>query len=158
DTAVEQEEIEYFATGHPLVEALFGFLRDGPYGRNGFRFFARRGPARPRGIEFLFHANPPEPEDTSPGARVPSRQLSRYHSRRPPLVARTPGPTGRQKRRAAHRRAQALRSADPGAGRNQARARLGLWLRRQSLTRPPVPTAAEFARLTYACGARGFFS
>ena len=35
DTAVEQEEIEYFATGHPMVEALFGFLRDGPYGRNG---------------------------------------------------------------------------------------------------------------------------
>ena len=35
DTAVEAEELEYFATGHPLVEALFGFLRDGPYGRSG---------------------------------------------------------------------------------------------------------------------------
>ena len=49
DTAVEQEEIEYFATGHPIVEALFGFLRDGPYGRNGCRAIEQRGPAKRRG-------------------------------------------------------------------------------------------------------------
>ncbi|HEX4622589.1 MAG TPA: SNF2-related protein, partial [Myxococcaceae bacterium] len=78
DTAVDQEEIEYFATGHALVEALFGFLRDGPFGRNGFRFIEKRGPLKARGIEFLFHVIPPEPADTSPGARVPSRQLSRF--------------------------------------------------------------------------------
>src|SRR5207248_9287395 len=73
DSAVEQEEIEYFATGHPIVEALFGFLRDGPYGRNGFRFVERRGPLKARGLELLFHVHPPESQDTSPGARVPSR-------------------------------------------------------------------------------------
>jgi ATP-dependent helicase HepA len=76
DTAVEQEEIDYFATGHSIVEALFGFLRDGPYGRNGFRAIQHKGKAA-RGLEVLFHVIPPEPEDTSPGARVPSRQLSR---------------------------------------------------------------------------------
>ena len=76
DTAVEQEEIDFFATGHPIVEALFGFLRDGPYGRNGCRAIEHRGAAA-RGLEVLFHVVPPEPEDTSPGARVPSRQLSR---------------------------------------------------------------------------------
>src|SRR5262249_59652165 len=43
DTAVEQEEVEYFATGHPIVESLFGFLRDGPFGRSGMRFLERRG-------------------------------------------------------------------------------------------------------------------
>jgi ATP-dependent helicase HepA len=78
DTAVEQEEIDFFATGHPLVEALFGFLRDGPYGRTGFRAIQVRGSKRTRGLEVLFHLVPPEAEDTSPGARVPSRQLARF--------------------------------------------------------------------------------
>jgi ATP-dependent helicase HepA len=80
DTAVEQEEIEYFATGHPLVESLFGFLRDGPYGRNGARYIEVKKAIRARGIEFLFHVVPPESSDTAPGARVPSRQLSRFLS------------------------------------------------------------------------------
>ncbi len=81
DTAVDHEEIEYFATGHPIVEALFGFLRDGPFGRNGARYLEVRGPQKHRGIEALFHVVMPEPQDTSPGARVPSRQLSRFLDR-----------------------------------------------------------------------------
>ncbi|HZH04071.1 MAG TPA: helicase-related protein [Myxococcaceae bacterium] len=81
DTAVDLEEIEYFATGHPLVEALFGFLRDGPFGRNGMRLIERRGPLKARGVEFLFHVQAPEAGDTTPGARVPSRQLSRFIDR-----------------------------------------------------------------------------
>ena len=81
DTAVEAEELEYFATGHSLVEALFGFLRDGPYGRSGFRFIEQRGPLKARGLELLYHVQLPEPEDTSPGARVPSRQLARFLER-----------------------------------------------------------------------------
>jgi ATP-dependent helicase HepA len=94
DTAVEQEEIEFFATGHPIVEALFGFLRDGPYGRNGCRALQHRG-APARGLEVLFHVVPPEPEDTSPGARVPSRQLSRVLDRSLIRVAVTAGADGR---------------------------------------------------------------
>ncbi|MBM4779390.1 MAG: DEAD/DEAH box helicase family protein [Archangiaceae bacterium] len=78
DTAVEQEEIEYFATGHPLVESLFGFVKDGPFGRNGARFIDVRSPIKARGLEVLFHVNPPEPADTTPGAKVPSRQLARF--------------------------------------------------------------------------------
>ncbi|MBL8918872.1 MAG: DEAD/DEAH box helicase family protein [Myxococcaceae bacterium] len=78
DTAVEQEEIEYFATGHSLVEALFGFVKDGPFGRNGARFLDVRAPVKARGVEVLFHVNPPDPADTSPGAKVPSRQLARF--------------------------------------------------------------------------------
>jgi len=78
DTAIEQEEIDYFATGHPLVEALFGFLRDGPFGRSAVRYLERRGAPKARGLEFLFQIHPPEPDDTAPGARVPSRQLSRF--------------------------------------------------------------------------------
>jgi ATP-dependent helicase HepA len=93
DTAVEQEEIEFFATGHPIVEALFGFLRDGPYGRNACRAIQHRGAAA-RGLEVLFHLVPPEPEDTTPGARVPSRQLSRVLDRSLIRVAVTVGPDG----------------------------------------------------------------
>jgi len=93
DTAVEQEEIDFFATGHPIVEALFGFLRDGPYGRNGCRAIQHRAVAA-RGLEVLFHVVPPEPEDTSPGARVPSRQLSRVLDRSLLRVAVTARPDG----------------------------------------------------------------
>ncbi|MCE9669218.1 SNF2-related protein [Myxococcus stipitatus] len=94
DTAVEAEELEYFATGHPLVEALFGFLRDGPYGRSAFRFIEKRGPLKARGVELLYHAQLPEPEDTSPGARVPSRQLARFLERTLVHVAVVDGPQG----------------------------------------------------------------
>lgn len=97
DTAIEQEEIEYFATGHPIVEALFGFLRDGPYGRNGMRFVEKRGPLKARGVELLFHVQPPEPEDVSPGAKVPSRQLSRFLERLLVKVAVAQGPDGAPK-------------------------------------------------------------
>jgi ATP-dependent helicase HepA len=95
DTAVEREESEYFATGHPLVESLFGFLRDGPYGRNGARFVERRGVPAARGVEYLFHLVPPEPEDTGVGARVPSRQLSRFLDRWLVPVTVKEGPGGR---------------------------------------------------------------
>lgn len=94
DTAVEQEEIDYFATGHPIVEALFGFLRDGPYGRNGARLIERRGGPRSRGLELLFHLHTPEPEDTSPGAKVPSRQLSRFLDQLLVHLAVVEGPGG----------------------------------------------------------------
>jgi ATP-dependent helicase HepA len=97
DTAVEKEEIEYFATGHPIVEALIGFLRDGPYGRNAFRFIEKRGPLKAKGLEVLFHLAPPEPADTSPGARVPSRQLSRFIERWLLHVAVVLGPCGELK-------------------------------------------------------------
>ncbi len=97
DTAVELEEIEYFATGHPIVEALFGFLKDGPYGRNGMRFCEKRGPLKAKGLEFLFHVVPPEPEDTSAGARVPSRQLSRFLDKLLLHVAVAEGPDGSAK-------------------------------------------------------------
>ncbi|MCY1017247.1 helicase-related protein [Pyxidicoccus sp. MSG2] len=94
DTAVEAEELEYFATGHSLVEALFGFLRDGPYGRSGFRFIEKRGPMKARGLEVLYHVQLPEPEDTSPGARVPSRQLARFLERTLLHVAVVEGASG----------------------------------------------------------------
>ena len=97
DTAVEQEEIEYFATGHPIVEALFGFLRDGPYGRNGARFFEVRGGQKHRGLEMLFHVQFADASDTSSGAKVPSRHLSRYLDTLLIPVTVTMGPTGAPK-------------------------------------------------------------
>lgn len=95
DTAVEAEEIEYFATGHSLVEALFGFLRDGPYGRSGARFIERRGPLKARGMEMLFHLLPTEGADTSPGSKVPARQLARFLDQSLIHVTLIMGPDGK---------------------------------------------------------------
>ncbi len=77
ETAVEREEISYFATGHPIVEALFAYLRDGEYGRVAWRQIPARG--KPvRGFHFVFELLPPEPADTSPGSLVASRHLARF--------------------------------------------------------------------------------
>jgi ATP-dependent helicase HepA len=77
DTAVVQEENDYFGTGHPLVEALFAYLRDGELGR---ATWAASDLVRPAsiGFAFVFLVSFPEPEDLAAGARVPSRQASRY--------------------------------------------------------------------------------
>ncbi|MBX7099515.1 MAG: DEAD/DEAH box helicase family protein [Myxococcaceae bacterium] len=87
DTAVEQEENEYFATGHPVVESLFGFLRDGQFGRCAARYVELKRAPPARGLEVLFHVTLPEPADTSVGARVPSRQLARFLDRQLIAVA-----------------------------------------------------------------------
>jgi ATP-dependent helicase HepA len=100
DTAIAHEEIDYFATGHPIVEALLGFLRDGPFGRAAFRLVPvrqKRGVAARQavpGVELIFHLEPPEPEDTSPGARIPSRQLARFLEDRLVQVAIVRAPDG----------------------------------------------------------------
>jgi ATP-dependent helicase HepA len=75
DTAVEREEIEYFGSGHRLVEALLGLARDGQVGRSTFR----KIPARERalGFQFRFLWQPPEPADLAAGSRVPSRAAVR---------------------------------------------------------------------------------
>jgi ATP-dependent helicase HepA len=71
DTANEDDTLEYFATGHPIVEALFDFVRDGPFGRVA----GRRVAGKASGIEFVFQLE--LPEETELGARVAARQLAR---------------------------------------------------------------------------------
>ncbi len=77
ETAVEREEIAYFATGHPIVEALFAYLHDSEYGRVAWRQIPSRGRPR-RGLHYIFEILPPEPADLAAGARVASRHLSRF--------------------------------------------------------------------------------
>ena len=77
DVAVKHEEHDSFATGHPLVEALFGWLRDGELGRSTV---AR---ARVRGfsgaaLDTRFLVALPEAADLAQGARVPSRRAARH--------------------------------------------------------------------------------
>lgn len=77
DTAVIQEENDYFATGHPLVEALFSWARDGELGRAAWLYSDQVRPAA-LGFTFTFLVVFPEPEDLAVGSRVPSRQAARY--------------------------------------------------------------------------------
>ncbi|BDG09090.1 helicase-related protein [Anaeromyxobacter paludicola] len=76
ETAVARDELEWFATGHRLVEALVGLVRDGEVGRAAAmkaEWAPRRGALYAR-----FTLAWPAPADLEPGARVPARQASRY--------------------------------------------------------------------------------
>jgi ATP-dependent helicase HepA len=74
--AVAQEENDSFATGHPLVEALFGWVRDGDLGRACvYRAKARGGAGAALDTQFLVVL--PEAADLAQGARVPSRRAAR---------------------------------------------------------------------------------
>jgi len=81
ETAVVREELEWFATGHRLVEALVGLARDGDAGRSA----VLRVPGSPRAgaLAARFHVALPQPADVDPGARVPSRQAARYLDQAP---------------------------------------------------------------------------
>lgn len=76
DTAVEREEIEYLATGHPLVEALMNWVRDGELGRSSVMKI-RHGRTQGLGAVFSFTVALPEAEDLAQGSHVPSRQAER---------------------------------------------------------------------------------
>jgi ATP-dependent helicase HepA len=85
ETAVARDELEWFATGHRLVEALVGLVRDGEAGRTaGFC-----SPAAPRrgALYTRWHVTWPAPADVAPGARVPFRQAARYLEEAPLAVA-----------------------------------------------------------------------
>jgi ATP-dependent helicase HepA len=76
ETAVAREELEWFATGHRLVESLLELARDGDAGRTAF--LQSRAAPRSGGIYLRWKLRWPAPADLAPGARVPSRQASRY--------------------------------------------------------------------------------
>ena len=75
--AVAHEEHDSFATGHPLVEALFGWVRDGELGRAAvYRARVRGGPGAALDARYLVTL--PEPGDLAQGAKVPSRRAARH--------------------------------------------------------------------------------
>jgi ATP-dependent helicase HepA len=76
ETAVVREELEWFATGHRLAEALLELARDGEAGRTAF--LQSRAAPRSGGLYLRWKLRWPVPADLAPGARVPSRQASRY--------------------------------------------------------------------------------
>ena len=107
------------------------------------RFIEKRGPLKARGLELLYHVQLPEPEDTSPGARVPSRQLARFLERTLVHVAVVEEPHGSPK-------------ADPAllpraGGGGQARSRATRWLR----AFPGFGAFVDAARAGGAEGGRG---
>jgi ATP-dependent helicase HepA len=75
--AVAHEEHESFATGHPLVEALFGWVRDGELGRATV-YRARVHGGSGAALDARFLVTLPEPADLAQGAKVPSRRAARH--------------------------------------------------------------------------------
>jgi len=76
ETAVARDELQWYATGHKLVEALIGIVRDGEVGNAAAlrrEWAPRRGALYVRFLPALATA-----ADVAPGARVASRQASRY--------------------------------------------------------------------------------
>src|SRR5512138_1102116 len=76
ETAVAHDELHWFATGHRLVEALVGIVRDGDAGKTAalkVPWAPRRGGLYVRWVPALATS-----ADVAPGARVASRQASRY--------------------------------------------------------------------------------
>ncbi len=84
ETAVARDELAWFATGHKLVEALVGLVRDGEAGRTAV--FGAPGVPRRGALYTRWHVAWPAPADLAPGARVPSRQASRYFEEAPIAV------------------------------------------------------------------------
>ena len=76
ETAVARDELQWFATGHRLVEALVGIVRDGDAGRSAA--LRRSWAPRRGGLHARFELKWATAADTNPGARVGSRQASRY--------------------------------------------------------------------------------
>jgi ATP-dependent helicase HepA len=77
EIAVQHEEHESFATGHPLVEALFAWVRDGELGRSSVARARVRGVSG-AALDARFLVTLPEPSDLAQGARVPSRRAARH--------------------------------------------------------------------------------
>ncbi|HMC35605.1 MAG TPA: helicase-related protein [Myxococcales bacterium] len=75
--AVQHEEHDSFATGHPLVEALFAWVRDGELGRAMVARAHLRGLSG-AALDARFLITLPEPADLAQGARVPSRRAARH--------------------------------------------------------------------------------
>jgi len=77
EVAVRHEEHDSFATGHPLVEALFSWVRDGELGRATVARAHLRGQSG-AALDARFLVALPEPADLAQGARVPSRRAARH--------------------------------------------------------------------------------
>jgi ATP-dependent helicase HepA len=76
ETAVARDELQWYATGHRLVEALVGLVRDGDAGRSAA--LKREWAPRRGGLYVRFEPRLATSADLAPGARVASRQASRY--------------------------------------------------------------------------------
>jgi ATP-dependent helicase HepA len=76
ETAVARDELQWFATGHKLVEAVVGLVRDGDAGRTAA--LKREWAPRRGGLYARFEPRLATAADVAPGARIASRQASRY--------------------------------------------------------------------------------
>lgn len=167
ETAVARDELHWFATGHRLVEALLGIVRDGDGGRSA----VLKAPWAPRrgGLFVRYEPRLATSADTAPGARIASRQASRYLDLSPVSVAVDLDAGHKVIARGAQRietagddlgearigpAPAALLDAAEGAARQDAEAQLAR-RKEEALARLAEQAAAEEERLvgSYAAGA-----
>ncbi len=75
ETALAREDYDFLASGHPLIEGIFGFIRDTPYGTATARKFKDSGFRPSVGIQVNFRLLPDAPEDVDASVFFPPRLI-----------------------------------------------------------------------------------
>ncbi len=73
EKALEREDYDFFASGHALVEGIFGFIRDTPYGTSTMRRFKHTGFKPSIGLQVNFRIMPDAKGDVDASVFFPPR-------------------------------------------------------------------------------------
>ncbi len=73
EKALEREDFDFFASGHALVEGIFSFIRDTPYGTATIRRFKNSGFKPSTGLQVNFRIMPDAEGDVDAGVFFPPK-------------------------------------------------------------------------------------
>lgn len=72
ERALDREDHDFYATGHPLIEGIFSYLRDTPYGTVALRRYKKTG-QRAIGLQFNYRFEPDATGDVDATVFFPPR-------------------------------------------------------------------------------------
>lgn len=76
ERALELEDHDFFSTGHPLVEGIFSFLRDTPWGSTTLKRYKKTGHRRCMGLQFNYRLEPDFHADVDATVFFPPRMVT----------------------------------------------------------------------------------
>ncbi len=76
DKALEREDYDFFSTGHPLIEGIFSFVRDTPYGTATLRRYKKSGLKCGIGVQLNYRLEPEGKEDVDAPVFFPPHLVS----------------------------------------------------------------------------------